>query len=54
MRMTDLGLLAYNDEPGQLAREAMGDPDSIDPLFVDLVQRWPGRRRWFGEESGAA
>jgi peptide deformylase len=52
MRMTDLGLLAYNDEPGQLAREVASDPGSIDPLFVDLVQRWPGRSRWFPEASG--
>ncbi len=48
MRMTDLGLLAYNDEPGQLAREVAVDPNGIDPLFVDLVARWPGRGRWFG------
>lgn len=51
MRMTDLGLLAYNDEPGQLAREVTADPNGIDPLFVDLVMRWPGRRRWFGEAA---
>jgi len=54
MRMTDLGLLAYNDEPGQLAREVAAEPNSIDPLFVDLVLRWPGRRRWFGEAPSAA
>ena len=52
MRMTDLGLLAYNDEPGQLAREVASDPGSIDPLFVDLVARWPGRGRWFPERGG--
>lgn len=48
MRMTDLALLAYNDEPGPLAREVAADPNAIDPLFVDLVERWPGRARWFG------
>jgi peptide deformylase len=48
MRMTDLSLLAYNDEPGPLAREVAADPKGIDPLFVDLVERWPGRSRWFG------
>jgi peptide deformylase len=48
MRMTDLGLLAYNDEPGPLAKEVAADPKGIDPLFVDLVERWPGRQRWFG------
>lgn len=47
MRMTDLSLLAYNDEPGPLAKELEQDPKGIDPLFVDLVQRWPGRSRWF-------
>jgi peptide deformylase len=49
MRMTDLSLLAYNDEPGPLAREVMADRASIDPLFIDLVERWPGRARWFGD-----
>jgi len=53
MRMTDLGLLAYNDEPGQLAREVTADSNGIDPLFVDLVARWPARRRWFGEAARA-
>jgi peptide deformylase len=48
MRMTDLSLLAYNDEPGPLAREVAADPKGIDPLFIDLVGRWPGRTRWFG------
>jgi peptide deformylase len=47
MRMTDLSLLAYNDEPGPLAREVAADPQGIDPLFIDLVERWPGRARWF-------
>jgi len=48
MRMTDLSLLAYNDEPGPLAKEVTSDPTGIDPLFIDLVERWPGRERWFG------
>src|SRR5262245_6917196 len=48
MRMTDLGLLAYNDEPGPLAKEVAANPKGIDPLFVDLVERWPGRSRWLG------
>jgi peptide deformylase len=47
MRMADLSLLAYNDEPGPLARELHESPGGIDPLFIDLVDRWPGRRRWF-------
>jgi len=48
MRMTDLSLLAYNEEPGPLARELHEGAKNIDPLFVDLVERWPGRSRWFG------
>ena len=49
MRMDDLSLLAYNDEPGPLAREVAADPKGIDPLFIDLVERWPGRARWLGD-----
>jgi peptide deformylase len=48
MRMTDLTLLAFNDEPGPLAKEVAADPKGIDPLFIDLVERWPGRERWYG------
>ena len=43
MRMTDMRLLAYNEEPGPLAREIRQGDKSIDPLFVDLVERWPGK-----------
>ena len=46
MRMDDLSLLAFNDAPGALAEEAAGGPDQIDPLFLDLVERWPTRDRW--------
>jgi peptide deformylase len=46
MRMTDLSLLAYNDEPGPLAKEVFENSENIDPLFIDLVERWPGRNRW--------
>ena len=49
--MTDLSMLAFNDEPGPLAREVMADRADIDPLFVDLVERWPGRERWFGSAT---
>ena len=51
MRMPDLSLLAFNDEPGQLARDFTEHPTGIDPLYVDMVQRWPGRERWFGGAS---
>jgi peptide deformylase len=47
MRMTDMSLLAYNEEPGPLAKEVHENPGGIDPLFIDLVERWPGRNRWF-------
>ena len=43
MRMTDLRLLAYNEEPGPLALELKKGEKNIDPLFVDLVMRWPGK-----------
>jgi peptide deformylase len=43
MRMTDMRLLAYNEEPGPLARELKQGETGIDPLFVDLVMRWPGK-----------
>ena len=43
MRMTDMRLLAYNEEPGPLAKEIMKGEKNIDPLFVDLVTRWPGK-----------
>ena len=43
MRMKDLSLLAYNEEPGPLAKEIRKGDTSIDPLFVDLVTRWPGK-----------
>jgi peptide deformylase len=43
MRMTDLSLLAYNEEPGPLALELKKGEQNIDPLFVDLAMRWPGK-----------
>lgn len=45
-RMSDLSLLAFNDSPGALAEEVAAEADRIDPLFVDLVERWPTRERW--------
>ena len=45
-RMTNLSLLSYNDEPGPLA-EDIAKNGAIDPLFKDLVVRWPARQRWF-------
>jgi peptide deformylase len=51
MRMTDLSLLAYNDEPGPLAKEIDEGARNIDPLFIDRVERGPGRSRWFKGEK---
>ena len=45
-RMTNLSLLSYNDEPGPLA-EDIATNGAIDPLFKDLVVKWPARQRWF-------
>lgn len=46
MRMDDLSTLAFNDAPGPLAEEAARHPDRLDPLFLDLVERWPARAQW--------
>mgnify|MGYP001165075586 CR=1 FL=1 len=50
MRMNDLSLLAFNEEPGSLAIEsANSGPERIDPLFLDLVNAWPAKERWCPE-----
>ena len=41
MRMKDFSYFGYNDEPGDIARDAIKNKKSIDPLFLDLVKRWP-------------
>ena len=46
MRMVDLSMLAFNDAPGALAEESAENPHQVDPLFLDLVGRWPARERW--------
>ena len=46
MRMHDLSTLAFNEAPGALAVEAAENPDQVDPLFLDLLKRWPARERW--------
>ena len=48
MRMTDMSLLSFNDEPGPLAEDAAAG-NKIDPLFQRLVDDWPGRQRWLDE-----
>jgi peptide deformylase len=51
MRMEDLSTLAFNEAPGALAEEAAKNPEQIDPLFLDLVGRWPARERWHRSAS---
>ena len=52
MRMEDLSLLAFNEEPGPLARESLQEgTNRIDPLFLDLVQSWPAKHTWHPEEK---
>jgi peptide deformylase len=46
IRMDDLSTLAFNEAPGPLAEEAAKNPEQIDPLFLDLVGRWPAREKW--------
>ena len=46
MRMDGLSTLAFNDAPGPLAEDAATQPDRMDPMFLDLVERWPARARW--------
>ncbi len=52
MRMTDLSLLAFNETPGPLAAEATASASRVDPLFLDLVERWPGREDWVAPAPG--
>lgn len=41
MRMTDFTYFGFNDTPGDIARDAKKNKKSIDPLFLDLVEKWP-------------
>jgi len=50
VRMTDLSLLSYNDEPGPLAYDVANNKE-IDPLFIDLVDTWPARNHWFPDSK---
>ena len=52
MRMTDLSLLAFNETPGPLTAEATASASRVDPLFLDLVERWPGREDWVAPAPG--
>ncbi len=41
MQMKDFTYFGYNDSPGDIARDAIKNKESIDPLFLDLVKKWP-------------
>ena len=43
----DDGATQDDQQPGPLAKEVAANPKGVDPLFIDLVERWPGRSRWF-------
>ncbi|MDP6953219.1 MAG: peptide deformylase [Alphaproteobacteria bacterium] len=50
-RMDDMSLLSFDDAPGALAEDAAGQPDQVDPLFLDLVERWPNREQWLSQAA---
>ena len=39
--MNDLSKFGYNDTPGDIARDMKKNQNNIDPLFIDLVRKWP-------------
>ena len=44
MRMKNLSKFGYNDTPGDIADDMIKNKNSIDPLFLDLVKKWPHRK----------
>ena len=45
MRMNDLSLFSFNDEPGDLDKDILTNKN-VDPLFKDLVKKWPAKMKW--------
>ena len=41
MRMKDLTKFGFNDTPGDIESDMKLNKDSIDPLFLELVSKWP-------------
>ena len=41
MRMNNLCNFGYNDEPGDINEDAKKNKSKIDPLFLDLIKKWP-------------
>jgi peptide deformylase len=50
-RMEDISMLSFDDAPGALAEDAADRAAQVDPLFLDLVQRWPNRERWLSQAA---
>ena len=44
MQMTDMTTLGFNAEPGTLA--AASQIETLEPLFQDMVEAWPDRKKW--------
>jgi peptide deformylase len=44
MRMTDMTTFGFNAEPGTLA--TAGNTETLEPLFQDMVDAWPDRKKW--------
>ena len=44
MRMKDFTYFGFNDTPGDISRDAKKNKKSIDPLFLDLVKKWPQQK----------
>ena len=44
MRMQDFSYFGYNDTPGDIERDKKINKSSIDPLFLELVKKWPGKK----------
>ena len=47
MRMKDHSKFGFNDTPGDIAEDAQKNRSSIDPLFLDLVKKWPENKNLF-------
>ena len=39
--MIDLSKFGFNDTPGDVANDMIKNKNSIDPLFLNLVKKWP-------------
>ena len=44
MRMKDFTYFGYNDTPGDIAKDTIKNKKAIDPLFLELVKKWPYKK----------